>query len=306
MQNEPILVIGLSPTLQKTLSFPAGWREGEVNRTADSLLNASGKGANAARILAQQGYPVKLITQTGGPLEGYFVEEMEREGVVVCACSGPTAIRYCTTLLSENPFSMTELVEEGETVPRETEEAVRREFARQLEGASLLVVAGSASPGFSSFIYKDFITEAGRRKIPVVIDRHGPLLRELLGIVPLVVKINMYEFLLSYDSEGEARQDVDEEEYERIAELGRRLNREYGHRFVLTNGERDTLVIDGKGVESIPPVKADVVNPIGCGDSVTAGVAAGLNRGLSLGDSARLGMEWAALNLARKEPGTTR
>ena len=164
MDEKYILVAGLSPTIQKTLTFSRDWKKNEVNRTADALISASGKGANTARILAQNHNPVRLISQTGGRLEGFFIDEMEREGVKVCACSGPTEIRYCSTLLSENPFSMTELVEEGAPVPPETEKKVRGEFETQLERASLLVVAGSASPGFSPSLYKDFITMAGHKK----------------------------------------------------------------------------------------------------------------------------------------------
>ena len=306
MNDKYILVAGLSPTIQKTLSFPQDWKKSEVNRTVDALISASGKGANTARILAQNNNPVRLISQTGGRLEKFFINEMEREDVKVCFCTGPTEIRYCTTLLSENPFSMTELVEEGEPVPPETEKKVREEFNKQLDRASLLVVAGSSSPGFSPFLYKDFIELAGQRSLPVVIDRHGPLLGELLETAPLVVKINMYEFLLSYDDPDNAVQDIRSDQYGHIAGLGRKLNEKHGHRFVLTNGERETMVIDGQGDRLIKPAKAVPVNPIGCGDAVTAGVAAGLNHGMTLFDAAKLGMEWAVLNLGRKEPGTIR
>ena len=116
----------------------------------------------------------------------------------------------------------------------------------------------------------------------------------------------MYEFLLSYDDPENAVQDVRSDLYGPIAGLGKKLNHNYGHRFVLTNGERETMVIDEQGERLIPPARAVAVNPIGCGDAVTAGVAAGLNRGMPLYDAAKLGMEWAALNLGLKEPGTIR
>jgi len=299
-----ILVTGLSPTIQKTLTFSRPWEKNEVNRTGEALISASGKGANTARILAQMGEPVGLLTQTGGRLESYFREEMEKSGVEVYPCSGPTEIRYCYTLLTDDPFTATELVEEGDPVPKETEEGIRREFSARLGDASALVIAGSASPGFSPSLYGDFIRAAGKRDIPLVVDRHGPLLREVLKESPLVVKINMYEFLLSYEVPREPVQDVGEDFYEPIAEWGRELSRRYGHRFVLTNGERDTLVIDGDRADRLTPRRARPVNPIGCGDAVTAGVVSGLVGGLSLAEAASRGMEWAALNLVRKAPGT--
>ncbi|MBN2627885.1 MAG: hypothetical protein JXA95_14555 [Spirochaetales bacterium] len=304
--TKEILVTGLSPTIQKTMTFARPWEKNEVNRTGQSLMSASGKGANTARILAQMGEKVSLLTQTGGRLGPFFVEEMEKSGVRIYSCPGDTEIRFCYTLLTESPFSATELVEEGDPVSPATEALIRRTYEEKLTGAAALVVAGSAAPGFSSSLYRDFILTAGKQGIPVVVDRHGPLLKEVLEVGPLVVKINMYEFLLSYDIPLEAVQDVGEDYYGPVGEWGKKLFREYGHRFVLTNGERDTLVIDGEKTERLTPVKKEPVNPIGCGDAVTAGVASGMTAGLSLTESASRGMEWAALNLVQKAPGTVR
>jgi tagatose 6-phosphate kinase len=304
--TEEILVTGFSPTIQKTMTFIRSWEKNEVNRTDRSLMSASGKGANTARILAQMGEKVGLLTQTGGRLGSFFVEEMEKSGVRVYACSGDTEIRFCYTLLTEDPFTATELVEEGDPVSPETEVLIRRTFEEKLPRSSALVVAGSAAPGFSPSLYGDFIRAAGKKGIPVVVDRHGPLLREVAADGPLVVKINMYEFLLSYEIPLEAVQNVGEEYYGPVGEWGKKLFREYGHRFVLTNGGRDTLVIDGEKTERLTPVRNEPVNPIGCGDAVTGGVVSGLTAGLSLTESAARGMEWAALNLVQKAPGTVR
>jgi fructose-1-phosphate kinase PfkB-like protein len=299
-----ILVVSLSPTIQKTLLFDGGWKKNEVNRTPHSLISASGKGANTARILAQGGESVSLLTQTGGDMADFFVKSLEKSGVRMITCPGNSDIRFCYTLIESQPYSATELVEEGTPVSQEVEAAIRSVFIKELDKAATVIIAGSASPGFSPHIYRDFINEVGKRKITLVIDRHGAILRETLESAPMVVKINMYEFLISYFPEKEWNQDVTEDYYSRVIEKGRELSLKFGHKFVLTNGERDTLIIEGDRIDRLTPKKGNPLNPIGCGDAVTAGTAAGLLNGLSLKDSVEKGMTWAAVNLEKLAPGT--
>lgn len=301
-----ILVVSFSPTVQKTLIYGKPWKRNEVNRTDRALIHASGKGANTARVLAQSGEDCSLLTQVGGPLKDFFVGSLENEGVRMISVDSGVPLRFCYTILEEEPYGATELVEEGDPIPPGLEDRLFEKFMVQADGVGLLIVAGSSSPGFSKDVYIPYVKEADRRNIPVVVDRHGALLQQLLDVA-LIVKINMYEFLISYMPEKEWSQEVGEELYPVVTEKGREINALYGHRFVLTNGGDDTLIIDRGGRASrLTPQRLKPVNPIGCGDAVTAGTAAGLNRGLSLKESVKLGMEWAALNLVRAAPGTLR
>ena len=54
--------------------------------------------------------------------------------------------------------------------------------------------------------------------------------------------------------------------------------------------------------ELSPPAVAPIVNPIGCGDCLAAGVAAGLARGETLVDAVRLGIAAAADNATQLLP----
>ena len=66
---------------------------------------------------------------------------------------------------------------------------------------------------------------------------------------------------------------------------------------VITDGSRPALVLGPEGRGRIQPLTVDrVVNPIGCGDCLAAGFAAGLARGLPPNDAMRLGVAAAAEN----------
>jgi 1-phosphofructokinase/tagatose 6-phosphate kinase len=75
---------------------------------------------------------------------------------------------------------------------------------------------------------------------------------------------------------------------------------------VLTNGGNPVVFATDNGVESIAPRPVTPVNAIGCGDAVTAGLAAGLHRGQSLRDAVLLGMDCAWRNVQSEKPGTIR
>jgi 1-phosphofructokinase len=69
---------------------------------------------------------------------------------------------------------------------------------------------------------------------------------------------------------------------------------------ILTRAEEPALaLIDGRAVTVRPP-RLEVVDHRGAGDSMTAGVAAGLARGLDLRGALRLGAAAAGLNVTRR------
>ena len=72
---------------------------------------------------------------------------------------------------------------------------------------------------------------------------------------------------------------------------------------IVTEGKNAVHVLDGAQMwELTPPSVTPIVNPIGCGDCLAAGLAWGLARGETLVDAARLGMAAAAENVTQLLP----
>jgi fructose-1-phosphate kinase PfkB-like protein len=73
---------------------------------------------------------------------------------------------------------------------------------------------------------------------------------------------------------------------------------------VVSDGKRAVWVAGEDGVFRLqPPTVADVVNPIGCGDALAAGMAVAIDRGDELLDAVRYGMATAADRLRLLLPG---
>jgi len=72
---------------------------------------------------------------------------------------------------------------------------------------------------------------------------------------------------------------------------------------VVTDGPRAVWVSSAGAMwKAVPPTVAEVVNPIGCGDCLAAGIAVGLDAGRDTVDAVKLGMAAAADNLGMLLP----
>jgi 1-phosphofructokinase len=93
---------------------------------------------------------------------------------------------------------------------------------------------------------------------------------------------------------------VDEAGEEELVEAMFALQREGAENVLITRAEEPSLaLVEGRVVRICPPV-LQVVDHRGAGDSMTAGLAAGVAKGLDMLDALRLGAAAAALNVARR------
>lgn len=313
----------LNPTIQKTLCFDKISR-GEVNRASRNFTDASGKGINASRVLAQLGKQVLHVTQLSKQDKLWFEAELEKQAIKLLAIETAAKARTCTTLIEENSLEsgaisrcVTELVESGNKVEPETEAALLKAFDALLDGGELqqidsLIISGSKAPGFRDSLFAKIALKAHAHNVPVVLDIRGADLKALLGALraaplkaceaPLVIKPNAQELKETFfEAQTEAMAE------NQINDCIAKLYSEYGVQSVITRGKDSTLAFDGKKLlninsESIPQEK--VLNTIGCGDAFTAGFAAALADSSSFEEAVRQGIKCGALNARTIQPGS--
>ncbi len=295
-------MVCLNPVLQNTFLLRK-LAVGQVNRAAETLHDIAGKGINTTRIVQQMGGRAVNLTQLGGNNRQEFLDLVEADNLEVTWVDSGAPVRYCHTLIADDPTSVTEIVEEGSYVDTEVEIAVRESFGRLLPNADSVVISGSKAPGFSDLIFPDMVEQAHRAGARVIIDYRGTDLVASLDKGVDIVKINVSEFAQTFMPEP-LPENIDPEciPHELFARV-MGLEQKHGLRLVLTNGAKPVFMTENGKMEALPPEPVEAKNTIGCGDAVSAGIAVGMRRGLDLHGAVSLGLEAAKKNALQIRPG---
>lgn len=289
------LTVGLSSAIQKTVVFDT-FSEGEVNRSEQYYSDVAGKAVNVCRVLSQAGNEAACLTIAGKENRELFEDLCSRDNLHVLTVETSGRVRTCTTLLNRENNSCTELVvNEPEEISPAEEEVFKTSFLQMMEeDFKCLVISGSRSKGFSSEIIPFMVQRAKEKGLTVIADYRG---FDLLGsfisreIRPDFIKINEQEFFQTFP------------EYDEISRGIKEVSVKYFCSFIISRGALSTLIAENGNLSEVDSKLINAVNPIGCGDSMTAGMAQGIVEGFSLRKSVELGRDYATRNALSIHPG---
>lgn len=300
-----ILCVGLTPTVQRTMRFER-LTPGAVNRATQTLVTASGKAVNVARVVTLLGGEARLVQFLGGDTGRYIARTLEAQGIpqeiVWIDSDAPT--RTCTTLLpADGPT--TELVEEAAPATAQDMAAAEAAALRHLPHARALCLSGSFPPGVPEDFYARLVAAARAAGVQAIVDAQRGPLKAALAEKPFLVKPNREEaaktlgYALSGDAEADARRAV------------REMTAAGAEWAMVSMGPTGSLLGNAQSRDlwriAPPALGAEVDNPIGSGDSLTAGLAFALSvRGASVPDSAAFGTACAVANCLTPTSGVIR
>ena len=288
-----ILVVGLSPTLQRTLSFDE-LHKNEVNRAWQCRVTAGGKGVNVARILGQLKESVQLLTLLGGHTGQMVMDDLVNNKISYQAISTDSNTRICMTLL-ENDNSVTELVEESEPVTVTAVSHTKQFYKSILTQSEFVILSGTVPSGYPETIYKYMVELASKNKIPVLVDGCGQLLRSALPEKPFLVKPNKEELEKTLSRKIESD--------EALLRAMKQLGEEGAQNVLITDGTPQAVLLSDQGFFKVSGPNLKVINPIGSGDAIAAGIAAGLSNKKSFEDSVCYGIACGAANVLTEVAG---
>jgi len=303
-----ILTVCLNPTLQRTLILES-LKISEVNRCSNYRLDASGKGVNVTRVLVQLGFKAIHLTHGDGVFLPLFKNLLEKDNIEAKIVSSGSEIRFCTTIISLKERTVTELVEEAKPVLSSTEEYIINQFNELIKSTEALVISGTKAPGYSKRLFPFMVSEAKKRKILTVLDIRGEDLILSLNERPDIIKPNFIEFVHTFfteekisNNENFKTPEIEDKVKKKMLEIFKR----FGTRTVLSSGSDSVLFCENSEIYSIMPRQVEVINTIGCGDALTAGITARLLQNKNLSDAVMYGIDCSACNAACIRPGVIR
>lgn len=299
-----ILAAGLTPAWQQILVFDRFTR-GEVNRAAVATACASGKVINVGLALTTLGANSRTLSVLGGRAGTLIEEELQSHGVSARWIHDPATTRTCTTIIERPTGEITELVENAATIKSQSCDAFIAALQEEAKSADWIVLSGSLPPieGRSStwLLYREMLVAIGhgpdatsRPTSRVILDARGPEMVECLSCHPFLVKPNREELAAtvgrSLSTEAE------------LIEAMREINSRGAQWVLVTQGGDEVWLSSATELWRFAPPKIEVVNAIACGDCLTAGLVAALDKGDTLPVAVCYGIAAAGDNASQLLP----
>jgi 1-phosphofructokinase family hexose kinase len=285
-----ILTAGLTPAWQQIMVFRA-FHYGEVNRAAEVHWLAQGKVINVGVGVHCLGGPSLTLAPLGGPPLASIDSELKQLGVPRRWIVTETPTRVCTTLLDRGTGVITELVENGRALKADELAEFLRAYGEEVAKADVAVITGSLPSGAPNRFYRELVERTPCR---AVLDFRGEGLLATLDLKPCVVKPNREELAQTVGHPLEND--------EQLTAAMRSLNQRGANWIVVTQGAGPIWLTTAAKTYRVQPLPVEqIVNPIGSGDAMAAGMAWAIRKGRDMPDAVRFGVAAASENLRRLE-----
>ncbi len=258
----------------------------------------AGKGINVARIISTLGEKVKVIGLIPRNDDDRFGEFLTKHGVDYSFFHVEGNARVNTTILEEERKQVTHLNAESEIT--ENCEKAESEFLAyiylQIKKGDTWILSGSLPPWFSDNAYKNVIQRCHDVGAKAVLDTRGVALHKGARAKSHVISPNINELEEFFDEPIDG--------VHHIALKGKRLF-DLGIDFVFITLGADGMIAvhqDACLLCSAPELDS-ILDTVGCGDALLAGVIAGQQRELDFKEVCSLGIACGMANALHKGGG---
>jgi 1-phosphofructokinase family hexose kinase len=264
---------------------------GRVHRSSKSDIRGGGKGVNVARALACIGTPSRVAGMAAGRTGDAVIGLLADEAIHLTATRPTGETRSCLTVLAQS--HVTVFNESGPVIDESAWEQFKRAVADELTDGEVFVCSGSWPPGAPPTAAAELISTAAARGCITICDTSRAQLRAALDASPDVVKPNLDEALGLLAGAQHERVDP-ASGLEPARRAARALVQRGPHAVLVSAGAAGSVLATHDGTTDHPSPKVDVVNPVGAGDCLVAGLADALARAEQLDDAVRWGVAMAA------------
>lgn len=290
-----ITALSLSPAVDKIYhidNFEAG---GLFRLEHPAVKSAGGKGINVARVASLLGEKVACAGFKAGYTGEWLEAELVRMGVEARFISVEGESRTNSNIIDRIRGTETEILEVGPEIPESEKERFLALFKELLRKTSVLVCSGGLPKGVSTDFYKVLINMAKTEGTKVLLDSSSKVLEEGIKARPYLIKPNRKELSLHAGKELVSMGD--------IIEACRSINGTGVEYVAASLGKEGALLVTSHQALYVKSPEIEIQNTIGSGDSMVAGIAVGLDRGMTVEKAFLLGTACAVANTQFVEIG---
>jgi len=265
-----VVCVNPNPTVERT-AIVDELIVGGVNRIAESMVNAGGKGATVARALGRLGHPSICLGPLGGDTGKYLVRLAEAESLPAewTWVEGETRTNM-TIVSTEREGADTIVNETGPTLTTDEWDQLCASIDARVEAGTPVSISGSTPPGVTGPQLAALVENLREQGAVVYVDSHGMSLAAMIVSRPFCVKVN--------DEEASRLLDRPLTTEQSLLQAAQQLSDRVDGFAILTQGEHGTAVADSNGLLAhVLPPKINFVSGVGSGDSFLAGLIAGVH-----------------------------
>ena len=291
-QGGRILIAGANLSLDRTITLD-DIEIGRIHRTESVDVRGGGKGVNVARALRCVGVDSHVVGYSGGIVGRATVDLAESEGLRVTPVEVGGEGRSCLTVLARRAET-TVFNEPGPTIGETDFQRLMEAVDEHLHSARVFVCSGSWPPGSPPDSAARLIALARQRGCVTVCDTSGEFLVRALDAKPDVIKPNVPEARAALGAVAAEMIDERHDTLEHAATAAEALLERGPRAVIVTAGSAGAVLAQDDDTEVYPALDVNVVNPVGAGDALVAGVAAALAEGDDLPAAVRRGVAMGA------------
>ncbi|MGV3011452.1 1-phosphofructokinase [Streptococcus thoraltensis] len=253
-----IYTVTLNPSIDYIVRLDAV-EVGQVNRMDSDDKYAGGKGINVSRVLKRLAIDNTATGFIGGFTGRFITDELEKEGISTAFVPVSQDTRINVKIKADQE---TEINGAGPVISNQELDALKEQLAH-LTSEDVVVFAGSAPSNLGNQVYKELLPIAKASGAAIVCDFEGETLLESLAYQPLLVKPNNHEL--------EAIFDVTLESLDDIEAYARKILEKGAQNALISMAGDGALLVTEDAAYFAKPIKGQVKNSVGAGDSMVAG-----------------------------------
>lgn len=282
-----ITVLSLSPAVDKIYIID-DFCAGGLYRVNNCIQSPGGKGINVARVAKMLNSNVTVLGFKAGSTGQWLEDSLINVGAQTHFIEVPGQSRTNNNIIDKVNNTETEILEDGPTISQNEWNQFFEEFSRQIKNSKVLVCSGGLPKGLGTDTYSKLIEEANKCGIKTILDASGEVLKQGIKAKPYLIKPNLRELSVYFDTHFTSEAQI-------INACKVIINE--GVKVVVTSlGAQGALLVSEHAAYKACPIAVDVVNTIGSGDSMVAGISVGIAQNLSIEDCLRLGSACATSN----------
>lgn len=290
-----ITTVTLNTSIDKAYHMTQKIENGTVMRVAETHNSAGGKGLNVARVIRLCGSDTKAAGLAGGYNGQYLESLLDADGISYEFEHINGETRSCINILDPG-YGSTEYLEGGCEVTEKEETAFLERFPEIIRDSDVVTISGSAPRGMGRDIYQKMIQIVKNLGKKVILDTSGEYLEKGLESLPTMVKPNQDEIEMLFDIKVRSQEDV--------IRYAQKIYEKGIPYVVISLGGDGALLVCEKGIYQGKPPKIEVVNTVGCGDSMVGAFAVAMERTMEPEDALKYAVAVASANALSPNTGT--